>query len=253
MNTETMSQTMPNSTIAADEVAKFARMADSWWDPSGDFRPLHKFNPERIRFVRDRLAAHFGRDPEQSRPFAGLKLLDVGCGGGLIAEPMARLGFEVMAIDATPENIAVARLHAARMDLPIRYEVSAPESLRAAGMEFDAVLALEVVEHVSDVSAFLGAVGGLVTPGGAAVVATLNRTLKAFLLAKVGAEYVLRWLPAGTHDWRKFVRPSEMAAGLRRGGLVLNELAGMSYDIATDSWKLGRDIDVNYMAFAVKA
>ena len=240
------------ATVSPEEVAKFARMADSWWDPAGAFRPLHKFNPERIRFVRDRLAAHFGRDPQGPTPFAGLRLLDVGCGGGLIAEPMARLGFEVTAIDATPENIAIAKLHAARMNLPIRYEVAAPESLRAAGMEFDAVLGLEVVEHVSDVGAFLGALGGLVTPGGAAVVATLNRTLKAFLLAKVGAEYVLRWLPAGTHDWRKFVRPSELATGLRRGGLVLQEFAGMSYDIATDGWTLGRDLDVNYLAFATK-
>ena len=239
-------------TVSPDEVAKFAKMADSWWDPAGAFRPLHKFNPERIRFVRDRLAAHFGRDPEGPAPFSGLRLLDVGCGGGLIAEPMARLGFDVTGIDATPENIAVAKLHAERMGLPIHYDVAAPESLRAAGMEFDAVLGLEVVEHVSDVGAFLGAVGGLVAPGGAAVVATLNRTLKAFLLAKVGAEYVLRWLPAGTHDWRKFVRPSELATGLRRGGLVLQEFAGMSYDIATDGWKLGRDLDVNYLALATK-
>lgn len=239
-------------TVSPEEVAKFAKMADSWWDPAGAFRPLHKFNPERIRFVRDRLAAHFGRDPEGPAPFAGLRLLDVGCGGGLIAEPMARLGFEVTGIDATAENIAVAKLHAERMHLPINYETAAPESLRAAGLEFDVVLGLEVVEHVSDVGAFLGAVGGLVRPGGAAVVATLNRTLKAFLLAKVGAEYVLRWLPAGTHDWRKFVRPSELATGLRRGGLVLQEFTGMSYDIATDGWKLSRDLDVNYMAFATK-
>jgi 2-polyprenyl-6-hydroxyphenyl methylase/3-demethylubiquinone-9 3-methyltransferase len=239
-------------TVLPEEVAKFSRLADGWWDPDGAFRPLHKFNPERIRYVRDRLAAHFGRDPEGPVPFAGLTLLDVGCGGGLIAEPMARLGFAVTGIDASAQNVAVARLHAERMGLAIRYEVSAPENLRAAGQTFDAVLALEVVEHVADVGAFLGAVGGLVAPDGAAVVATLNRTLKALLLAKIGAEYVLRWLPPGTHDWRKFVRPSELAAGLRRGNLVLRDLAGMRYDIARDAWQLARDLDVNYMAFAVK-
>jgi 2-polyprenyl-6-hydroxyphenyl methylase/3-demethylubiquinone-9 3-methyltransferase len=239
-------------TISADEIAKFARMADTWWDPTGAFRPLHKFNPERIRFIRDTLAAHFDRDPNQPQPFAGLRLLDVGCGGGLISEPMARLGFTVTGIDAGAENIGTAKVHAERMGLPIAYQVAAPESLRAAGLEFDVVLALEVVEHVSDLGLFLAAVGGLVTPGGAAIAATLNRTAKSFLLAKVGAEYVLRWLPRGTHDWRKFVRPSELAAGLRRGGLVLRSFAGMSYDIPRDDWRLSQDLDVNYLAYAVK-
>ena len=241
-------------TISPAEIAKFTEIADTWWDPTGAFRPLHKFNPERIRFIRDRLAAHFGRDSSEPRPFAGLRLLDVGCGGGLISEPMARLGFEVTGIDAGAENIGVARLHAERMGLAIDYQVAAPESLRAAGHEYDAVLALEVVEHVSDVSAFLGAVGGLVAPGGAAIAATLNRTVKSLLLAKIGAEYVLRWVPRGTHDWRKFVRPSELAAGLRRGGLALSEFSGVAYDVARDDWKLTpRDLDVNYMAMAVKA
>jgi 2-polyprenyl-6-hydroxyphenyl methylase/3-demethylubiquinone-9 3-methyltransferase len=181
-----------------------------------------------------------------------LRLLDVGCGGGLIAEPMARLGFTVTGIDAAAQNISIARLHAERMGLSIAYETAAPESLRAAGLEFDAVLTLEVVEHVSDLGAFLGAIGGLVRPGGAAIAATLNRTLKSLLLAKIGAEYVLRWLPRGTHDWRKFVRPSELAAGMRRGGLALREFRGMSYDVGRDDWKLTHDLDVNYLALAIK-
>ena len=240
------------SSAAPDEIAKFERLADAWWDPTGSFRPLHKFNPERIRFIRDRFAAHFDRDPHAPTPFAGLRLLDVGCGGGLIAEPMARLGFTVTAVDAGTENIGTAKVHARRMGLDIAYAVSTPEDLAASGATFDAVLSLEVVEHVTDVDVFLRALGQLVAPGGALVAATLNRTAKSFLLAKVGAEYVLRWLPPGTHDWRKFVRPSELAAGLRAGGLSITELSGMSYHIATDSWRVSRDIDVNYMALAVR-
>jgi len=244
--------TIPASSAAPEEIAKFSAMADSWWDPSGDFRPLHKFNPARIRFVRDRLAAHFGRDPLSPAPFAGLTLLDIGCGGGLIAEPMARLGFAVTGIDAAEKNVGVARLHAERSGLDIAYVNTTPELLLAEGKRFDAVLALEVVEHVVDVEAFLKSAGELVVPGGALAAATLNRTLKALALAKIGAEYVLRWVPAGTHDWRKFVRPSELSAGLRHGGLTVTELAGMTYDMFTDTWRASKDLDVNYMVMAVK-
>jgi len=240
------------STAAPDEIAKFSAMADSWWDPSGAFQPLHKFNPSRIRFVRDRLAAHFGRDPLAPAPFAGLTLLDIGCGGGLIAEPMARLGFKVTGIDAAEKNIGVAKLHAVRSDLDIAYETTMPEDLIERGTRYDVVLALEVVEHVADVEAFLKASAALVTPGGALIAATLNRTLKALALAKIGAEYVLRWVPAGTHDWRKFVKPSELSAGLRHGGLKVTELTGISYDLFTDTWKASKDLDVNYMVLAVK-
>ena len=237
------------STAAPEEIAKFSAMADTWWDPSGDFQPLHKFNPSRIRFVRDRMAAHFGRDPAAPTPFAGLTLIDIGCGGGLIAEPMARLGFNVTGIDAAEKNIGVARVHAARSELDIAYDVATPEDVT---QRYDVVLALEVVEHVTDVEVFLKAAANLVAPGGALIAATLNRTLKSLATAKIGAEYILRWLPPGTHDWRKFVKPSELTAGLRHGGLTVTELAGMSYDLFTDTWKASKDLDVNYMALAVK-
>ncbi len=240
------------STADQGEIAKFSAMADSWWDPAGAFRPLHKFNPSRIRFVRDRAAAHFGRDALATPPFGGLSLIDIGCGGGLIAEPMARLGFGVTGIDASEKNIGVARLHAARSNLDISYDNATPEELLNRGTRYDVVLALEVVEHVTDVDAFLKAAAELVAPGGVLIAATLNRTLKALALAKIGAEYVLRWLPPGTHDWRKFVRPSEMSTALRHGGLTVTELAGMSYDVFTDSWRLSKDLGVNYLAMAVK-
>ena len=240
------------STASPDEIAKFSAMADSWWDPTGAFQPLHKFNPSRIRFVRDRLAAHFGRDPLSPAPFAGLTLLDIGCGGGLIAEPMTRLGFKVTGIDAGEKNIGVAKLHATRSELDIAYENITPEDIAERGTRYDVVLALEVVEHVADVEAFLKASAGLVAPGGALIAATLNRTLKALALAKIGAEYILRWVPAGTHDWRKFVKPSELSAGLRHGGLKVTELAGVTYDVFTDTWKTSKDLDVNYMVVAVK-
>ena len=237
------------STASPDEIAKFSALADSWWDPAGAFRPLHKFNPARIRFVRDRLAAHFGREP-LSKPGAGLDLLDIGCGGGLIAEPMARLGFKVTGIDAGEKNVGVARLHAARSQLDIAYEDTTPEALAARGQRFDVVLALEVVEHVTDVDEFLGAAASLVAPGGALIAATLNRTSKSLAFGKIAAEYVLRWVPAGTHDWRKFVRPSELVSSLRRSGLIVTELAGMSYDLLTDSWRASKDLDVNYLVVA---
>ena len=236
------------ATVLPQEIDKFAAMADEWWDPAGKLRPLHKFNPERIRFVRDRMAAHFGREATAAKPFAGLSLIDIGCGGGLITEPMARLGFKVTGIDAGDKNIGVAKLHAERMGLPIDYRCLAPEDLPST--HYDVVLILEVVEHVADVPTFLAAAAKLVAPGGALVAATINRTLKALALAKFGAEYVLRWLPPGTHDWSKFVRPSELAGGLRAGGLNVAEVAGMSYDVLKDAWKTGRDLDVNYMMLA---
>jgi 2-polyprenyl-6-hydroxyphenyl methylase/3-demethylubiquinone-9 3-methyltransferase len=241
------------STVLPDEVAKFSAIADEWWDPAGKFRPLHKFNPERIRYVRDHLAAHFGRDPKTPKPFAGLRLIDVGCGGGLISEPMTRLGFRVTGIDASEKNVAVAAVHAERMALTIDYRAASPEQLAAQGETFDAVLILEVVEHVADVTAFLAAASALVAPGGVLVAATINRTLKAFALAKVGAEYVMRWLPPGTHDFSKFVRPSELAGGLRAGGLTVADVAGMNYDVFKDAWRIGRDLDVNYMMLAKRS
>ena len=237
------------STASPDEIAKFSALADSWWDPAGAFRPLHKFNPARIGFIRDRLLGHFGRDANAGRPFAGLSLLDIGCGGGLVAEPMARLGFSVTAIDASAENIGTARVHAQRTGLEIDYRAAMPEDMTG---HFDAVLALEVIEHVHDVEAFWQATCARVRPGGALIAATLNRTIKSFALGKIGAEYVLRWVPAGTHDWRKFVRPSELARALRVNGLQTADLSGITYNLFLDRWEVSSDLGVNYMAYATK-
>ncbi len=239
-------------TALPDELAKFSAMADAWWDPEGDFKPLHRFNPVRIAFIRDRLAAHFGRDITTERPFEGLTLLDIGCGGGLLCEPMARLGFAVTGIDAAERNIGTAGVHAGRSGLEIDYRCAMPEDLLADGTRFDAVLSMEVVEHVADVDLFLESVAALAKPGGAVIAATMNRTLKSLALAKIGAEYILRWLPRGTHDWRKFVRPSELSEGLRAGGLSVEALAGMTYDPINDRWRLTEDLSVNYMLMASK-
>jgi len=234
------------------ELAKFTAMAESWWDPHGKFAPLHKLNPTRIAFIRDRIVAHFAGERPAERPLGGLRLLDVGCGGGLLAEPMARLGAAVTGIDAAPRNIAVARLHAARSGLAIDYRSDPAETLAAAGERFDVVLALEVVEHVADLDAFLAACAALLDENGLMFVATLNRTAKAFVLAIVGAEYVLGWLPRGTHDWRRFVRPAELAAGLRRHGIAVDRIAGVSYSPLTDRWRLSGDVEVNYMVAAAR-
>ncbi|MBI3453750.1 MAG: bifunctional 2-polyprenyl-6-hydroxyphenol methylase/3-demethylubiquinol 3-O-methyltransferase UbiG [Rhodospirillales bacterium] len=236
----------------AAEIARFSAIAEEWWDPVGKLRPLHKLNPVRLAFIRDELAGHFGRDPLRPRPLAGLRLLDIGCGGGLVAEPMARLGAEVTAVDASEKNIHVARLHAAQGGLAIDYRAAAAEDLVAAGKDFDVVLALEIVEHVADLGSFLGTCAALAKPGGTLIAATLNRTPQSFLFAIVGAEYVLGWLPRGTHDWRKFVRPSELAGGLRKGGIEVRRLAGVGYNPLADAWRLSDDLSVNYMAFAVR-
>jgi 2-polyprenyl-6-hydroxyphenyl methylase/3-demethylubiquinone-9 3-methyltransferase len=245
-----------STTIDPAEIARFAALAAGWWDPAGKFRPLHRFNPVRLAFLRDRLTAHFADRisgvANSLRPFEGLRLLDVGCGGGLLAEPMARLGFAVTGIDAAAEAIATARLHAEQSRLAIDYRAVPVEDLAAAGERFDAVLAMEIVEHVADLGVFLAAAAVVLAPGGMLVVATLNRTGKSYLLAVVGAEYVLRWLPRGTHQWRKFVRPSELAAGLRRNGLRAEAMTGVSYNPLRDSWSLGSDLDVNSLAVATK-
>ncbi len=240
------------ATVSVTELAKFKAMAESWWDPDGKFKPLHRFNPVRIRYIRDHLAAHLGRDAVVPQPFTGLSLLDIGCGGGLLSEPMVRLGFSVAGIDALDRNIQVAKLHATGVGLAIDYRHTTVERLAAEGASFDAVLNMEVVEHVANQSLFLTTAAALVAPGGVMVVATLNRTPKSFLLAKIGAEYILRWLPAGTHDWRRFVRPSELAAGLRGGGLIVTEVKGMRYVPFLDEWRLSDDLDVNYFMVAVR-
>ena len=241
-------------TVDPGEVGKFAALAARWWEPEGEMAPLHALNPTRIAYLRDRIAAHHGRDAGASlTPLSGLRVLDAGCGAGLLAEPLARLGADVTGLDAAESVIKAAKAHAERQDLTIDYRAATVEALAAAEPEsFDAVLAMEVVEHVADLNGFLAACGRLVKPGGLCVVATLNRTPKSFLLAKVGAEYVLGWLPRGTHDWRRFVRPSEVAAGLRPLGLTPREVVGVVYDPCAGGWRLGRDTDVNYMLYAGK-
>lgn len=240
------------TTIDADEVARFSAMADEWWDPTGKFRPLHKFNPIRLGYIRDRLCAHFDRDPRSLTPLDGLTLLDVGCGGGLLSEPLARMGAIVTGIDASEKNIGTARAHAARSDVEIDYRCSTAEDLMAAGETFDIVLSLEVVEHVADVDLFLDSCTALVRDGGAMILATLNRTPKAFMFGIVGAEYVMRWLPRGTHDWKKFVRPSELSRGLRRNGVDVSDISGLSFNPLSDEWRVSGDVSVNYILFATK-
>jgi 2-polyprenyl-6-hydroxyphenyl methylase/3-demethylubiquinone-9 3-methyltransferase len=230
------------------EVAKFSGLADAWWDPAGKFRPLNRLNPTRIAYIRDRAAARYGREPIGPAPLAGLAILDIGCGGGLLSEPLARLGGKVTGLDAAERNIAIAKRHAELGGLAIDYRAGSAEDLAASGRQFDVVLAMEVVEHVADPASFLGAAAALVAPGGLLIVATLNRTAKAFALAIVGAEYILGWLPRGSHDWRRFLKPSELAALLRPHGLTLGEAVGVVYSPIADKWRLAPgDLDVNYM------
>lgn len=243
---------LPDSVDRAD-IARFERLGEQWWDPSGPMKPLHRMNPARVGWIRDRLCAHFSRDPKAPRPLAGLTILDVGCGGGILCEPLARMGATVTGLDPAPGNVDVARAHAARSSLTIAYRAEAAEALAQAGETFDAVLCMEVVEHVVDPAAFLGAVTALVRPGGLFLASTLNRTLKAWALAIVGAEVVLRWLPRGTHDWNRFLTPDELGAMIRAGGLEHVETAGCVYDPLADVWRVSRrDTDVNYMIAAAR-
>ena len=241
-----------STTVDRAEIAKFERMAAEWWDADGKFAPLHRFNPVRLAYVRDVASAHFGRDPKSGRPLAGLSLVDIGCGGGLLCEPLARLGGAVVGIDPSAANIEVARLHAAKSELDIDYRATTAEALTETGEAFDVVLAMEVVEHVADVDAFIAACGSLAKPGGLVFVATINRTLKAFTLAIVGAEYVLRWLPRGTHDYDKLVRPEELEAAFGKAGLTIAQRTGVRYNPLADRWSLSQDVDVNYTLVATR-
>ena len=242
--------TLHASTVDAGEIERFSRIAEEWWNPAGKFAPLHRLNPVRLGYIRDRAAAHWQREPLSGTPLAGLSLIDIGCGGGLICEPMARLGAQVTGIDAAPRNVAVAALHAEKQGLTIDYRQHTAEALVQAGQQFDIVLALEIVEHVADAGLFLKSCGQLVKPGGLLFLSTLNRTAKAWALAIAGAEYILGWLPRGTHDWKKFLRPSEVVRGLAAGGVEAQEIVGVVYSPLSRRWSLNKgDLDVNYMLY----
>jgi 2-polyprenyl-6-hydroxyphenyl methylase/3-demethylubiquinone-9 3-methyltransferase len=231
--------------IDPGEVAKFSAMAAEWWDPAGKFAPLHKFNPVRLGFIRDTAGAHFGR--QGLKPFQGLALLDIGCGGGLLSEPMSRLGFAVLGADASEKNVKTAAAHAASSGVEIDYRVATAESLAEDGHAFDVVLNMEVIEHVADLPGYLRACTRLVKPGGLMFVASLNKTLKSLALAKIAAEYVLRWLPPGTHDWNRFVEPKRLHAMLEEVGLKVLKTQGVAFDPLAWNWRLSADTDVNYM------
>lgn len=242
--------TPKGGSIDTSEIEKFERLAADWWNPRGSMKPLHKFNPVRLGYIREKVLAHRALPRESLKPLQGLSVLDIGCGGGILCEPLARLGGKVTGIDPAPGNIEVAKRHAASVGLAIDYRASTIEELVAAGERFDLVLCMEVVEHVADVPSFVGQVCRAVAPGGLLVMATLNRTLKSFALAIVGAEYVLRWLPVGTHDWQKFVTPRELEEAIETAELEVFDRTGVAYNPLADVWRLARDMDVNYMLSA---
>jgi 2-polyprenyl-6-hydroxyphenyl methylase/3-demethylubiquinone-9 3-methyltransferase len=242
-----------DSTIDPAEVERFSAFAAEWWDPRGKMAPLHKLNPVRLGYIRDRAAARFGRDPKRLDSLKGLRVLDIGCGGGLLSEPLARLGAAVTGVDPSAANIAAAKRHAGQGGLAIDYRCGSAEDLLAANETFDAVLAMEVVEHVADVALFIASCAALTRPGGLVIVATINRTLKSFALAIVGAEYILRWLPVGTHRWDRFVTPNELEIALEQSGLRVLDQHGVVYDLLRDEWRLSTDLDVNYMLAAERS
>jgi 2-polyprenyl-6-hydroxyphenyl methylase / 3-demethylubiquinone-9 3-methyltransferase len=241
------------STIDPDEVARFSALAADWWDPRGKMAVLHKFNPVRLGFIKQAACDRFARDPKRLDSLAGLRILDIGCGGGILCEPLARLGAEVLGADPSAANIAAAKLHAGEAGLAVDYRVTTAEALADAGERFDIVLAMEVVEHVADVNLFVARCAEMVKPDGLMIVATLNRTLKSFALAIVGAEYVLRWLPRGTHQWDKFVTPNELEIALEQGGMRVTCETGVIYNLIADRWEISKDMDVNYMVTAEKS
>jgi 2-polyprenyl-6-hydroxyphenyl methylase/3-demethylubiquinone-9 3-methyltransferase len=238
--------------VDAAELAKFAVLGEGWWDPAGPMAPLHRMNPVRLAYIRDHACRRFGRDPKALRPLTAIEALDTGCGGGLLAEPLARLGAAVTGIDPGEESIAIARWHAEATGVPVSYVVGTVADLAAEERRFQLTLAMEVIEHTPDPAAFVAALAAVTAPGGMVVLSTLSRTWRAWWLAIVGAEYVLGWLPPGTHSWRRFLRPAEVARLLRRHGLRTVDVTGVTYDLARDEFRLVRDTSVNYMLVAVR-
>lgn len=244
---------MSATSIDAGEVAKFEAMAAEWWDENGKFKPLHMLNPTRLEYITRQIAAEFGRDLASDRPFDGLRLLDIGCGGGLLSEPMARLGASVVGADAAERNIPVAQIHAAQSGLDIEYRHITAEALLASGEVFDVILNMEVVEHVADPAAYIASCAGLLKSGGLMIASTLNRNSKSFMLGIIGAEYVMRWLPKGTHDWAKFITPDELFAMIADAGMTPVDRMGMVFNPLTWSWSLNpRDLSVNYVTASTK-
>ena len=241
---------MKNNTIDKKEIEKFSKIAEEWWNPEGKFKPLHKFNPIRISYIKENIIKTF-KINQNKTPLKNIKVLDIGCGGGLLAEPMCRLGAEVTAIDASEKNINVAKLHSKKNDLKINYICTSPEKLQIKN-KFDVILNMEIVEHVEDINFFLKSSSKLLKKNGIMFIATLNKTLKSYIFAIVGAEYILRWLPIGTHEWEKFVKPEDLRKILMKYNLSLNKLEGMNFNIIKDEWSISRDLSVNYIAKFIK-
>jgi 2-polyprenyl-6-hydroxyphenyl methylase/3-demethylubiquinone-9 3-methyltransferase len=234
------------SSINKKEIEKFSKMATEWWDPKGKFKPLHKFNPIRIKYIKENIINDF-KLKNKAKPLDKIDILDIGCGGGLLSEPMQRLGASVTGIDASIKNIKIAKLHAKKNKLKINYLCSSPEKLKI-NKKFDVILNMEIVEHVEDIEFFLNSCSKLLKKNGLMFVATINKTLKSYVFAIVGAEYVLKWLPIGTHEWEKFVKPEDLKNILKKNSLVLNSLDGMNFNIIKDEWNISKDISVNYIA-----
>jgi len=241
---------MKNNTINKKEIEKFSKIAEEWWNPEGKFKPLHKFNPIRISYIKENIIETF-KINQNKTPLKNIKVLDIGCGGGLLAEPMCRLGAEVTAIDASEKNINVAKLHSKKNDLKINYICTSPEKLQIKN-KFDVILNMEIVEHVEDVNFFLKSSSKLLKKNGIMFIATLNKTLKSYIFAIVGAEYILRWLPIGTHEWEKFVKPEELISILKKNDLNIDRLDGMKFNMLTDSWTVSDDKSINYIAKFIK-
>ncbi len=238
------------SSVNKTEIEKFSNMADEWWDPHGKFKPLHKFNPIRIKYIKENIIRQF-KIKNKNKPLSGINILDIGCGGGLLSEPMCRLGANVTGIDASTKNVKISKLHAKKDNLKINYICSSPEKLKIS-KKFDVILNMEIVEHVEDISFFLKSCSKLLNKNGLMFVATINKTLKSYVFAIVGAEYVLRWLPIGTHDWEKFVKPEELKEILSKNNLFIKKLDGMHFNIIKDEWSITNDLSVNYIAKFLK-
>ena len=241
---------MKNNTINKKEIEKFSKIAEEWWNPNGKFKPLHKFNPIRISYIKENIVKSL-KIKQNKNPLKKIRILDIGCGGGLLSEPMCRLGAEVTAIDASIKNITVAKLHAKKNNLKINYICTSPEKLKTK-KKFDVILNMEIIEHVEDVKFFLKSCSNLLKKNGIMFVATLNKTLKSYAFAIVGAEYILKWLPIGTHDWEKFIKPDELINILKKNDVRLDRLDGMKFNLVTDKWKISDDKSVNYIGTFIK-